>query len=80
MATAITKRAHGIGTKHVLVSNGPSVDPMHAYSSTYSVQFGQIKPCLSSVFRHKGTGYAANFRPAIYYNKKVDSLQNPAVA
>ena len=80
MATIVTKRAHSIGSKHVLVSDGPPVDPMRAYSSTYSVYFGQRKPTISSTFRHKGTGYQANFRPAVYYNKKIDQLQNPEVS
>ena len=80
MATIVTKRAHGIGSKHVLASDGPSIDPVNTYSSTYAVQFGQRKPIISSMFRHKGTGYAANFRPAVYYNKKVDELQNPELS
>ena len=80
MATTLTKGANGIGSNNVLVSNGQSIDPIHGYSSTYMVQFGRRQPSISSTFRHKGTGYAANFRPAVYYNKKVDDLQNPQVS
>lgn len=80
MATAFSKSSIGPGTRHILASQGPSAYPLNFYSTTYSTQHGRAAPCLSKDWRHKGTGYSANFRPAVYYNKETDLRENPSIA
>ena len=80
MATALTKSAPGPPTRHLLGSQGSSIYPFNFYSTTYSVQHGRHPTYPNPKFHHKGTGYIANFRPTVYYNKQVDQTENPTVA
>ena len=77
---AVTKRAQGPPTRHILASEGPSSYPLHFYSTTYSVQHSRNPTYPSSSFRHKGTGYVANFRPSVFYNRDIDKTQTPSIA
>lgn len=45
-------------------------------STTYGKNWENFKPKQG---KHSGTGYQSNFRPGVYYNKKVDDLDNPVM-
>lgn len=75
-----TKGPVGPATRHVLASTGPGSYPYDQYSTTYSVHYNPRKTSATVTFRHKGTGYAANFRPAVYYSKAADKDDNPKIA
>ncbi|CAG2189017.1 PPP1R32 [Mytilus edulis] len=46
-------------------------------STTYGRYHEKFKPRTG---RHTGTGYSANFRPAVYYNQRLDQSDNPTLA
>jgi len=71
---------YGLTNPHVLASNGPETYPMDFYSTTNSVTYGLPYQNFSPKNgRHKGTGYGSNFRPAVFYNSKMDDVDNPAM-
>lgn len=76
----VAKGPQGPPTRHILASDGPSSYHLNFYSTNYSVHYPKKTPSSATAFRHKGTGYLANFRPAIYYNQEVDKTQNPSIA
>lgn len=75
----LAKGSVGPATHHILASTGPGSYPFDQYSTTYSVQYNR-KAKHEASFRHKGTGYAANFRPTVYYSKEADKSDNPMLA
>ena len=77
---SIPKKSQGPATRHLLASEGPSSYQLNFYSTTYSTKYPKSEKFPSASFRHKGTGYSANFRPTVYYNKEVDRTQNPTIA
>ena len=71
----------GTRTAHIQASHGPDSNMMKFYvtqnSTTYGKYFEKYRPRAG---RHSGTGYLSNFRPAVYYNNRLDSLDNPTLA
>lgn len=71
----------GTRTSHVNASYGPDTNLMKFYitqnSTTYGKHFENFKPRTG---RHTGTGYLSNFRPAVYYNNRLDVQDNPVLA
>ncbi|KAK3724554.1 hypothetical protein QZH41_019602, partial [Actinostola sp. cb2023] len=70
--------SYGPGNAHVLQSKGADVGVMKLYCTEYSSHYGQegFNPRTG---KHVGTGYQSNFRPGVYYNRKLDELDNPAM-
>lgn len=66
---------------HIKASQGPDINMMKFYitqnSTTYGRYHEKFKPRTG---RHTGTGYSANFRPAVYYNQRLDQSDNPTLA
>ncbi|XP_064397724.1 stabilizer of axonemal microtubules 4-like [Halichondria panicea] len=76
----MSKLSHGPASWHVLGSNGAQSYPLAFYSTTYSINHGHANSTgPPSTFRHKGTGYGSNFRPALSYSSQLDSLDNPVM-
>ena len=68
----------GQGTKHIKASNGPDTDHLSHYATTYS-NVHAIADFKPRPHTHTGTGYLANFRPAVYYRESMDKLDNPEI-
>lgn len=68
----------GKPNKHVNVSNGPDNKIMKFYITEYSSHF-LGDGSTPQTGKHVGTGYKSNFRPGVYYSRKLDELDNPAV-
>lgn len=68
----------GQGTKHIKASGGPDTHHLSHYATTYSNVHAipEFKPRPNT---HSGTGYLANFRPAVYYNESIDKMDNPEI-
>lgn len=66
---------------HIKASQGPDINMMKFYitqnSTTYGRYHEKFKPRSG---RHTGTGYLSNFRPAVYYNQRLDQTDNPTLA
>ncbi|XP_052242813.1 protein phosphatase 1 regulatory subunit 32-like isoform X2 [Dreissena polymorpha] len=71
----------GTRTAHIKASHGPDTNMLKFYvtqnSTTYGKHYENYKPHSG---RHTGTGYLSNFRPAVYYNQRLDSQDNPTLA
>ena len=69
---------YGPGNPHVLQSNGADADLMKFYCTEYSTSYGKesFDPRKG---KHRGTGYQSNFRPGVYYSRKLDELDNPSM-
>ena len=65
---------------HMLKSKGGDTDVMKfyctQYGTTYGKKFSKFQPRNG---RHTGTGYLSNFRPGVYYNDKLDEIDNPTM-
>lgn len=65
---------------HIMASQGPDINMMKFYNTTNSTTYGRyydkFKPRQG---RHTGTGYLSNFRPAVYYNQRLDEVDNPVL-
>jgi protein phosphatase 1 regulatory subunit 32 len=76
----MARRSHGPAANAVKISRGPDPTPLHFYSTNYSTHYGN-RPATAErqedAARTMGTGYSANFRPAIYYSSNVDLKDNP---
>ncbi|CAI8045835.1 Protein phosphatase 1 regulatory subunit 32 [Geodia barretti] len=76
----MARRSHGPAAHAVKISRGPDPSPLHFYSTNYSTHYCN-RPATAErredVARTMGTGYSANFRPAIYYSSNVDLKDNP---
>jgi len=75
----------GPANERILKSQGPCVtNPSSMYHTSYASSFPAGVP-EKKVVRHtkkihqpnRPTGYNANFRPCIYYNPRMDDLDNP---
>ena len=68
----------GQGTKHIKASAGPDTHHLSHYATTYANVHAipEFKPRPNT---HSGTGYLANFRPAVYYNESIDKMDNPEI-
>ena len=69
---------NGRSNKHVAESRGPDNDIMKFYITEYSTKHG-IDGFSPRYVKHNGTGYKSNFRPGVYYNRKLDELDNPVM-
>lgn len=69
---------YGPGNAHILQSKGADVGVMKFYCTEYSTGYGQegFNPRIGN---HSGTGYQSNFRPGVYYSRRLDELDNPAL-
>ena len=74
----MVKFPNGQPTPHITASTGPDLDYMDFYRTEYSRNHG-TKGFLPRIGKHQGTGYQSNFRPGVYYSRKLDELDNPAV-
>uniref|UniRef100_A0A0B7AE96 Uncharacterized protein n=1 Tax=Arion vulgaris TaxID=1028688 RepID=A0A0B7AE96_9EUPU len=65
---------------HIQKSHGADTNIMKFYitqnSTTYGAHFDKFEPRQSC---HRGTGYLSNFRPNVYYNRRLDDVDNPAM-
>lgn len=64
--------------RHVGESYGPDNNIMKFYITEYSSKTGRdgFQPRYG---HHVGTGYKSNFRPGVYYSRKLDELDNPVM-
>ncbi len=67
---------YGPSTTHVNASNGADVKINQFYITEYSNKYGK-DGFMPRAGGHKGTGYQSNFRPGVYYSRKIDELDNP---
>lgn len=67
---------NGPATSHITASHGPDTYINKFYISEYSNRYGHggFTPRTGT---HRGTGYQSNFRPGVYYSRKVDEFDNP---
>jgi len=65
---------------HIQKSQGADTNIMKFYitqnSTTYGARYDKFVPRPG---RHRGTGYLSNFRPGVYYNRRLDDVDNPAM-
>jgi len=65
---------------HIQKSHGADTNIMKFYvtqnSTTYGSRYDRFQPRYG---QHRGTGYLSNFRPAVYYNRRLDDVDNPAM-
>ena len=70
----------GTRTVHMKASQGADINMMKFYNTTNSTTYGRhwdnFNPRQG---RHTGTGYLSNFRPAVYYSKRLDDVDNPVL-
>lgn len=75
------KLPYGSRTSHVQSSHGGDSNIMKFYCTTNATTYGknwqkfEPRPGM-----HRGTGYLSNFRPGVYYNRRLDDVDNPAMA
>ncbi|EDO43736.1 predicted protein [Nematostella vectensis] len=69
---------YGPGNAHMLQSKGADINVMKFYCTEYATRYGEdgFNPRTG---KHLGTGYQSNFRPGVYYNRRLDELDNPAM-
>jgi len=67
---------YGPGTGHIKASHGPDTMASKFYITEYSSKLG-IEGFTPRPGKHRGTGYQSNFRPGVYYNRRIDELDNP---
>ena len=70
--------ANGRKSKHVGQSKGAEKNIMKFYITEYSSKHG-IDGFSPRSGKKSGTGYQSNFRPAVYYSRKLDELDNPTM-
>jgi len=65
---------------HIQNSQGADTNIMKFYvtqnSTTYGARHDKFVPRPG---KHRGTGYLSNFRPAVFYNRRLDDVDNPAL-
>jgi len=74
----MVKLPNGKSNPHVAASKGADNGIMDFYSTEYSSKHG-IHGFLPRIVKHSGTGYKSNFRPGVYYSRKLDDIDNPAM-
>ena len=67
---------YGPVTAHIKASHGPDTITNKFYITEYSNKHGH-EGFIPRTGKHKGTGYQSNFRPGVYYSRKIDELDNP---
>ena len=67
---------YGPGTGHIKASHGPDTMASKFYITEYSSKLG-IEGFTPRPGVHRGTGYQSNFRPGVYYNRRIDEVDNP---
>ncbi|CAG5126351.1 unnamed protein product [Candidula unifasciata] len=76
----MSKLPMGNRNVHIQQSLGADTNIMKFYitqnSTTYGARFENFKPRQDY---HRGTGYLSNFRPSVYYNRRLDDVDNPAM-
>ena len=70
--------SYGPGNAHVLQSKGADTHLMKFYITEYSTNYGK-DGFIPRDGKHQGTGYKSNFRPGVYYNRRLDELDNPTM-
>ena len=67
---------YGPVTRHINTSNGTESDKTQFYLTEYSKSHGKsgYQPRHG---KHVGTGYQSNFRPGLFYSKRMDEIDNP---
>ena len=70
--------SYGPGNPHVLQSKGADTHLMKFYITEYSTNYGK-DGFIPRDGKHHGTGYKSNFRPGVYYNRRLDELDNPTM-
>ncbi|KAH9518464.1 hypothetical protein Btru_016864 [Bulinus truncatus] len=76
----MSKLPTGPRNVHIQKSQGADTNIMKFYitqnSSTYCARFEKFQPNQG---HHRGTGYLSNLRPGVYYNRRLDDVDNPAM-
>ncbi|XP_066910668.1 stabilizer of axonemal microtubules 4-like [Clytia hemisphaerica] len=74
----MSRQQIGKPNKHVNESYGAGNNIMKFYITEYSSRLGidDFTPQKGSC---EGTGYKSNFRPGVYYTRKLDELDNPTM-
>ncbi|KAK0041813.1 protein phosphatase 1 regulatory subunit 32 [Biomphalaria pfeifferi] len=76
----MSKLPTGPRNAHIQKSQGADTNIMKFYitqnSSTYGARFDKFQPHQG---HHRGTGYLSNLRPGVYYNRRLDDVDNPAL-
>jgi len=67
---------YGPVTRHVNASNGPDNERAKFYATEYSVSHGK-SGFVARPGKHTGTGYQSNFRPGLFYSRRLDEIDNP---
>ncbi|XP_013385451.1 protein phosphatase 1 regulatory subunit 32 [Lingula anatina] len=72
---------YGSCSAHIQASKGADSNIMKFYCTEHASNYGKnwekFRPRPS---RHTGTGYLSNFRPGVYYSRRLDDVDNPAMA
>jgi len=68
----------GKANKHINESYGAGNNIMKFYVTEYSSRVG-IDDFQPRKGYHSGTGYQSNFRPGVYYSRKLDEVDNPSM-
>ncbi|XP_074087434.1 stabilizer of axonemal microtubules 4 [Macrotis lagotis] len=68
----------GVVSPYVKMSSGGCADPLKFYATSYCTSYSRegFKPQVS---QHRGTGYQSNYRPMVYYQPSLDTLDNPVI-
>ena len=69
---------YGPVTKHVQASTGADCGVEKFYVTEYSSNHGK-EGHVPRLGKHTGTGYKSNFRPGVYYSRRLDEIDNPPV-
>ena len=74
----MVKHPFGPPTPHITQSKGPDTNLMKFYITEHSTNYGKAGYIPRSG-KHVGTGYQSNFRPGVYYSRRLDELDNPTM-
>lgn len=70
--------SQGSATKHVQSSRGADCNLNNFYVTEYSTNHGK-EGYIPRKGKAIGTGWMSNFRPGLYYSRKLDEFDNPSV-
>ena len=69
---------YGPGNVHLLQSKGPDHHITKFYITEYSTNYKHGSDrFVPREGKHVGTGYKSNFRAGVYYNRRIDEVDNP---
>ena len=74
----MSRQQIGKPNKHVNESYGAGNNIMKFYITEYTSRLG-IDDFVPQKGSCVGTGYQSNFRPGVYYTRKLDELDNPVM-